>query len=234
MKRVGIIAALPGELKPLVRNWQQRGLVYFGKIDEGKAGEIECIAACAGMGAEAATRSCDLVLAEGKLDALVSYGWAGSLSCGIKPPSVCAIYDIIDSRTGDRFVTDYPAGNRLITLDHVARSGEKRELAEKYQAPLVDMEAATVARIAAARNIAFYCFKGVSDGANDKLPDFNRFLGKDGQLRMPVFVAYALLHPGYWTALKQLGRHSARAAEELASFVPRSLGEALKPGNAVI
>jgi adenosylhomocysteine nucleosidase len=169
------------------------------------------------------------VLAKGQLDALVSYGWAGSLSCGIKPPSVCAIHEVIDSRTGERFVTDYPAGHRLITLDHVARSEEKRSIAQEFQAPLVDMEAASVARVAAAQNIAFYCFKGVSDGANDKLPDFNRFTGKDGQLRMPALVAYALLHPGYWPALRQLGRHSARAAEELASFVPRSLGEALKP-----
>ncbi len=222
MKKIGIIAALPGELKPLVRGWQQRGQMYFGQI-----GENECIAVAGGMGAEAATRACERVLAEGKLDALVSYGWAGSLSCGIKPPSACAIYDVIDSRTGERFVTDCLAGHRLVTLDHVARSDEKRDIAQKYQTPLVDMEAATVGRIAAARNIAFYCFKGVSDGANDKLPDFNRFLGKDGQLQMPAFVAYALLHPQYWTALRQLGKSSNAAASNLASLVAESLGRTL-------
>ncbi|HYK34457.1 hypothetical protein [Alloacidobacterium sp.] len=218
MKRVGIIAALPGELKPLIRGWQQRRSLYFGRI-----GETECIAIAGGMGAEAAARACELVLAEDKLDALVSIGWAGALSCGLKPRTACAIYDVIDSATGERFVTDFPTGQRLLTLDHVACHDEKRELAEKYKAPLVDMEAATVARIAAARDLAFFCFKGISDGANDKLPNFNRFLGKDGQLRMPLFITYALLHPKYWPALRQLDTQSQAAARNLASIVTESL-----------
>lgn len=218
MKRVGIIAALPGELRPLVRGWHQRGQLFYGQVDE-----TACIAVAGGIGAEAAARACDQALAEGSLDALVSIGWAGSLSCGLKPRTACAIYDVIDDCTGERFVTDFPAGQRLVTLDHVARPDEKRQIAEKHQATLVDMEAATIARIAAAHAIAFYCFKGVSDGPNDRLPDFNRFLGKDGQLRMPRFIAYALLHPKYWPALKQLDSQSKGAAESLASLVTESL-----------
>jgi adenosylhomocysteine nucleosidase len=222
MKRIGIIAALPGELKPLVRGWEKRGQFYIGQI-----GKTECIATAGGIGAKAATKACALLLAEGKPDALVSYGWAGSLSCGLKPRQACAIYDVIDSHTGERFITDYPAGQRLVTLDHVARHDEKREIAQKYQAPLVDMEAAAVARVAAEQNLAFYCFKGISDGANDKLPDFNRFLGKDGQLRMSALVTYALLHPQYWSALKQLDKQSKGAAANLASLATESLGRTL-------
>ncbi len=89
------------------------------------------------------------------------------------------------------------------------------------------MEAAAVARFAQNKGIAFYCFKGISDGYNDKLPDFNPFLGKDGQLRMPAFIAYALLHPKYWAALKQLGKQSQAAAANLASLVTESLGKTL-------
>lgn len=222
MKKIGIIAALPGELKPLVQGWQQRGTLHIGEI-----GETKCIAIAGGMGAEAAARACELALAEGPLDALVSYGWAGALSCGLKPRSACVIYDVVDSRTGERFVTDYPAGQRLVTLDHVARHNEKREIAQQYQAPLVDMEAAAVARVAAARNLAFYCFKGVSDGYTDKLPDFNLFLGKDGQLRMPAFITYALLHPQYWSVLRQLDRQSKGAAKSLASLATESFRKRL-------
>lgn len=222
MKRIGIVAALPGELKPLVKDWQRRGRLYLGRI-----GEAECIATAGGMGTEAATRACELLLSEGELDALVSYGWAGSLSCGIKPPAACVIAVVTDSASGNQYNTASTEGHRLVTLDHVARPDEKREIAQKYQAPLVDMEAATIACIAAARNIPFFCFKGVSDGANDRLPDFNPFLGKDGQLRMPAFITYALLHPGYWAALKQLGRQSKGAAASLASLVTESLSRAL-------
>ncbi len=66
-----------------------------------------------------------------------------------------------------------------------------------------------------------------NSGYNDKLPDFNRFLGKDGQLRMPAFVAYALLHPNYWSALKQMDKHSKSAARNLATLVTESLGKTL-------
>ena len=49
MTRIAIIAALPGELKPLVRGWQheRRNGVDSGRPDRNNA---EWIAACAGMG----------------------------------------------------------------------------------------------------------------------------------------------------------------------------------------
>ena len=222
MKKIGIIAALPGELKPLVKGWQQRGSTWHGHI-----GEADCIAIAGGMGVKAATRASEQVLAEGGIDALISYGWAGALSCGIKPPAACVIAEVIDSQTGERYATAAKEGHRLVTLDHVARPDEKRQIAQEFQAPLVDMEAVAVARIAATQNIAFYCFKGVSDGYNDKLPDFNQFLGKDDQLRMPALVTYALLRPKYWSALKQLGKQSQSAARNLETIITQSLGKTL-------
>ncbi len=223
MSKIAIIAALPGELKPLVRNWQRREKnVWTGHL----AGR-EAIAIAGGMGSAAATRSVAKASAEGEIAALVSYGWAGALTCALKPPAVTAISEVVDARTGERFVTECADGPRLITLDHVARKDEKRRLAESYHAVLVDMEAATVARLAAARNLAFYCFKGISDGYLDHLPDFSRFINDQGQLRMPAFLTYTAVHPTYWAALGRLGQMSARAASELASFVPKSLQQAL-------
>jgi adenosylhomocysteine nucleosidase len=101
----------------------------------------------------------------------------------------------------------------------VADAQEKRRLAQQYQAVLVDMEAAAVARVARAQRLDFYCFKAVSDGPNDRLPDFNRFTSPDGQLRMPTFIAYAVMHPKYWGPLRALGRNSMEAARQLALFV---------------
>ena len=56
MTRVAIIAAMPGELKPLVRGWPHstRNNVHFwAKRDS----EEEWMAACAGTGQSAATRA---------------------------------------------------------------------------------------------------------------------------------------------------------------------------------
>ena len=216
MRRIAIIAALPGELKPLVRGWQQRGPLFTGRI-----GNTECVAICTGMGSDAAARACGLALAARQADALISLGWAGALSCGVKPGQAHPIAEVIDSRTGERYTTDFPMPGkiRLVTLDHVAPAAEKRSLAERYQAAMVDMEAATIGRLARAKDLPFYCFKGVSDGANEKLPDFNRFMNRSGQLRMSAFVLHAAARPGHWPALMRLRKNSKEAAEQLAALV---------------
>lgn len=218
MKRIGIVAAFPGELKPLVHSWRRHDHTFRGHI-----GSIQVAAACSGMGAAAVTRAVEHVLAPGEVEALVSIGWAGSLSCGLRAPEAVQVREVIDDATGERFPTASSEGQRLVTLDHVAGQEEKRALAEKYQATLVDMEAAAVARIARERGLTFLCFKAVTDGPNDKLPDFNRFVGEHGQVHVPSLARWAALRPAHWGPLRRLGKNSRLAAEALANFVSRSL-----------
>lgn len=219
MSTIAIIAALPGELKPLVRGWEQRGRNLW----VGRLGKSEAIAVAGGMGAAAAQRAVNRAFTEFNPGALVSYGWAGALTCAVKPPDAYAVSEVIDAITGERFATPNSGAYRLITLDRVARAGEKRALAAKHQAVLVDMEAAAVARMAAARGVHFYCFKGVSDGYTDHLPDFSRFINSEGELRMAAFLAYAATHPQYWRSLRRLGKNSSDAAKALSTLIEQSL-----------
>ncbi|MGC2618281.1 MAG: hypothetical protein WA414_04515 [Acidobacteriaceae bacterium] len=216
MTRIAIVAALPAELKPITRGWQKNGPIFRGRFGCGEA-----IAASDGMGSSAVTRACEQLLATGPVDALVSIGYAGSLSCGLAVGLAYAVREVIDAANGEVFPTQDPAGQRLITLDHVAGIPEKRELAIKHQAVMVDMEAATVARVARDHGLAFHCFKAITDGPNDKLPDFNRFTAPDGRLRMPAFLAYAAVHPQYWSPLLHLGQNSRIAGVALANLVHR-------------
>lgn len=219
MKKIAIIAAMPGELKPLVRGWQQPAPnVWMGTI-----GETEAVAVAGGMGTAAAQRAIEQAAAVLNPDALISYGWVGALTCAVKPPSSCVISEVVDAASNEQFATKNQQGYKLITLDHVARPDEKRALAAKFQAVLVDMEAATVARAAVARGVDFYCFKAVSDGYNDNLPDFNRFMDGHGNLRIGALVAYAALRPKYWASLKRLGTNSNAAAASLAKLVKESI-----------
>lgn len=220
MTRIAIVAALPAELKPLTRTWQKNGSLFRGRFGCGDA-----VATAAGMGAAAVTRACQQLLATApahqKFDTLVSIGYAGSLSCGLEVGLAYAVREVIDAATGESFPTQDPAGQRLITLDHVAGIPEKRELATKHQAVMVDMEAAAVARVAQAHGLAFHCFKAITDGPNDKLPDFNRFTAPNGLLRMPAFLAYAAVHPQYWSPLVHLGKNSRLAGTDLSHLVHR-------------
>jgi adenosylhomocysteine nucleosidase len=216
MTRVAIIAALPGELKPLVRGWPhgtRNGVEFWAQRSE----EEEWIAACAGAGEAAATRAFAAIEDGGPIDLVFSVGWAGALKASLAPGNAHNVAGVIDIRTGERFRCDAGAGELwLATSPRVAGEMEKRRLASTYKAALVDMEAAAVARMAGMRGIPFYCFKGVSDGFGEKLPDFNRFIELDGKFQMSRFVVYAMIRPWYWPALVRMGENSRRASENIA------------------
>ena len=62
--------------------------------------------------------------------------------------------EVIDSQTGERFtLTDGKRRLRIASLDRVADSKEKQRLFATYGAVMVDMESATVARMAQQRAI---------------------------------------------------------------------------------
>jgi adenosylhomocysteine nucleosidase len=84
---------------------------------------------------------------------------------------------------------------------------------------LVDMEAATVARLAAMHGIPLLCIKGISDAAGAALPDLNPFIDPGGQMRMIRFLAYIVVRPRYWASLLHLGKNSARAADAMRDLI---------------
>ena len=225
--KIGIIAALPGELRPLVKGWKRRpapakGVSLWTTHQDGD----EIVAVCGGMGAEAARQSLAAAESSGTLDIVLSVGWAGALDSGMRIGECYIPSEVIDVQTGERFsLTDGSRTLRLVTSPVVADNLEKRRLWSAYDAALVDMEAATIARLAAMRGIPFCCFKGVSDGPEATLPDLNRFIDDRGQMRMRAFLWHVAMRPMLWQPLKALGRNSSLAAEALASKIQRFLLE---------
>ena len=225
MTRTAIIAALPAELKPLTRGWQHErsnGVdLWRWSFDGG-----EWIAACAGAGVNRAAKAFAEVEKSGELDSVISTGWAGALREELVPGQTYDVSTVIDARTGERFVTTGPPNDCwLVTNSRVAAAAEKQRLASAYEAALVDMEAAGVARLARMRGIPFYCIKGISDGYSDHLPDFNRFISTDGQFQLLRFVFFALVRPWHWRALIRMGENSSKAARSIAASVLDLLDE---------
>jgi adenosylhomocysteine nucleosidase len=220
--RIGIIAALFGELKPLVSDWSQQADGAFLT----QRGSVAAIAVARGIGVVRAEQAVAIAETYGHLDALVSVGWAGGASCGVQPGTAYEIGEVIDSVSGERYATSAAASPiKLATLDHVAGRDEKRRFAETYGASLVDMEAAAVAQTARARGIPFYCWKAVTDIATEDLPDFNYFLDQEKQLRTRQVAAYALTHPRYVAPLLRMGRNSKSGADALAQALRRWMDE---------
>jgi adenosylhomocysteine nucleosidase len=220
--RVAIIAALPGELKPLVRDWRRESTSTKGAKRWSVSNQGDTwIAVCAGMGADAVRRAYAAAAFDGSLDMLISLGWAGALHPDVLPGSVHVPTAVIDAQTGEQFRTDEESRKwSLVTTSRVADADEKHRLSATYPgAVLVDMEAATVARLAAMHEIPVLCVKGVSDGVGADLPDLNPFIDRNGQMRMPSFLAYVALRPQRWPSLVHLGKNSARAADGMRDLI---------------
>ena len=223
MTRIAIIAAMPGELKPLTRGWrhERRNGVDLWSFKNG-----EWVAACAGAGVNQAAKAFAEVEKLGPITTVISTGWAGALRDDLAPGQANWVAGVIDTRTGERFVTaGQPSDCLLVTSPRVADLPEKKRLASTYSAALVDMEAAGVARLAQMRGIPFYCIKGISDGHSDQLPDFNRFILPGGQFKLARFVLFALLRPWYWHALIRMGENSRKAARNIAQSLLDFLDE---------
>ena len=230
MTRVAILAAFPGELKPLVRGWphsMRAGVHFWAQRNE----EEEWIAACAGAGQPAATRAFAALEDGGPIDLVFSIGWAGALRVDLPAGSVHNVAGVIDIRTGERYRCDAESGDLwLATSPRVADEKEKRRLAATYNAALVDMEAAAIARLAAMRGIPFYAIKGISDSLNAKLPDFNRFLTPGGRMLTGKLLLHVLPRPWHWPGLIRMGENSSKAARNIAGTLNQFLSE--QDGNS--
>ncbi len=230
---VAIIAALPGELKPLVSpvsgaRWQRLKASKGTVLWERSHASGRWIAGCSGMGgsrAAVALGEIERYVSNDPVAAICSVGWVGALDPNISAASVWHIAQVIDTRTGERFTTaQHVSGHTeawpvLATVARIADAAEKVRLAATYSARLVDMEAATLARIAQARGIPFYCLKAVSDDADAKLPDLNPFIRTDGRIRLAPFLTHVAVRPASWRGLRKLGRYSSMSARHLADAI---------------
>jgi adenosylhomocysteine nucleosidase len=204
--RIAIIAALPREIAALVRGTRAdasliRDGVWLYRLEG-------AVVVAAGMGAE---RAAVAVEAAGDVEVLISTGLAGGCVPGVVAGSVMEAGVVVDVRTGERFVAEAGSGVTLATASSIASVREKARLAESYGAALVDMEAATVARLAQAKGVGFRAIKGVSDGYGFELNALAKFEGERGSFRTGAFAAYTAARPWTWGRAVVLGRGSAKA-----------------------
>ena len=208
--KVGIIAALPREVKALVEGWERRKTTHNVCVwTKGNA-----VVVCAGMGAVRAAMAVDAAMAAMALTNLISVGLAGACDSALKVGEIVRVGVVIDCATGERF-NDATAQQVLVTTDSLASVREKARLRAAFGADVVDMEASTVARIAGERRLAFHAIKAISDESDFEIEGLSRFATADGQFREGAFALHAALRPGMWGKVIALGRNSGVALTAL-------------------
>lgn len=213
-----IIAALPREVKHLVRGWQEHRLP--GKI-VAYTNDV-AVVVCAGMGAARAALAVQAALSLKPVTALFSVGLAGACDPSLRVGDIVRAGVVVDAGTGERFSNELST-QILITTSAIASVREKQRLYASYQASAVDMEAATVARLAQAHGIPFQAIKAISDEASFEMRELALFATSDGQFREAAFAMHAAVRPQSWPKLFALAGNGKRAVEALTSELESQL-----------
>lgn len=217
-----IIAAMHGELKPLVRSWA--ALETREGVDGWQHPNGPVMAFCGGMGASSATRAFARARQVCEPVQLLSVGWAGALREELLPGTIVKPSTVRDLNTGE-MLSAQGSGGLLLTATRVAVREEKHRLARTYDgAVAVDMEAATLARLAEAHDLRFGAIKAISDTLDEELPDMNPFVTLDGQFATRRFIAHVAVRPVHWKALARFGKQAALAAENLCAAIADEIG----------
>ncbi len=211
--KVALVAALEREVRPLIEHWQVSEREYQGRKFKFFEND-RVVLACGGMGAEAARRACEAVIALYQPSLVVSAGFAGALQPELSVGYTLTPRTVVDASDGSRTDTGEGSGV-LVSLDSVAGLEQKAKLAKAYGAEAVDMEAAAVARGAEARGVRFRAIKVISDGSDFAMPPIERFIHPNGQFQTARFVFYVALRPWLWGKVMRLARNSAHASTML-------------------
>ena len=203
--RVALIAALPREVAALVRGWTAQKEHHHRGIYTWTSGQATVVAA--GMGETRAMLSVEAAMAAGDVSLLVSIGLAGGCGPEVAVGSVVEAGTVIDSRTGETYPTAQ-AGSVLVSAPSIASVREKARLHQAYGAAAVDMEAATVARLARAHGIAFRAIKAISDDYSFELGSLGNFKTRHGHFHTRAFALHTAVRPHTWRKTMRLGKHS--------------------------
>lgn len=168
---------------------------------------------------------------------VVLAGTAGGLVDGVHAPPIAAVVDEHGHRWSPTVTTviaqplaatqdqaQAPAATVLGVDRLIPTPQQKRALAARTGATIVDMESHAFARACESAGLRWAVVRGVSDGPDDHLPEFiMRWFTAAGRARPLVMTADILTHPGAWPGLARLSRRTkgalAQAGASLATLL---------------
>jgi adenosylhomocysteine nucleosidase len=231
MFNVAIVAALEREVRPLVKEWRVsekdcagRRFRFFEKD--------EVVLVCGGIGAEAARRAADALIAIYVPKVIYSAGFAGALDPELKVPDIVQPRRVVNAGDGSSVHLDRGEGV-LVSFGSVATPAQKAKLRDSFAAQAVDMEAAAVARAAEARGVRFAVVKVISDEFDFTFPSMERFVDPDGRFLETRFAWFAAVRPWLWHLVWRLARNSSRASLALCGCLQKMTAESIATGSGV-
>lgn len=239
--RLALLAALPLEVRPFLRQAQARRLAGLGlPAWEFGLGEGRGVLALTGMGEEAAGRAGAEVMARWRPQVLVSLGFSGALLPGLAPGHLVLgdSFGRYDPETGRLEEVKAPAPPRplpelarrleeaglpvatgsLVTTPAIIHKDRQGEPLRRLPHPVLDLETAALAGAAAAAGVAFLALRVITDTASEEIPDFLREGWEPGSgPGLGQALGWLAGDPRRLGAMLHLWRRSRLAARRLAA-----------------
>jgi adenosylhomocysteine nucleosidase len=226
MFKVGIIAALEREVRPLMKSkgwgWRVQEREHGGRKFRFLADDTDVVLVCGGIGAEAARRAAVAMIELYAPTVIYSVGFAGALDPSLKAGDVLQPAQVIDVTDGSRATLSEGKGV-LVTFGSVASPAQKAQLRNSYGAQLVDMEAAAVWRAAEAHGLKFAVVKAISDEFDFTFPEMEKFVDAQGRFQQGRFARFVVVRPWLWRKVNRLAQGSNRAVSGLNDWLIGSL-----------
>ena len=238
MSRIAIVVALEREVRPLVRagDWRVSEREYAGRRFRFFEKD-DFVLVCGGIGAEAARRAAEAVIAIFAPKVVYSAGFAGALDPELKVADIVQPRRVVNAGDGSSVNLDGVNPDRgagvLVSFGSVATPGQKVSLRDSFAAQAVDMEAAAVARAAEARGVGFAVVKVISDEFDFSFPAMERFVDPSGQFLEGRFAWFAAVRPWLWPEVARLARNSNRASHALCDWLEKMIAESIAARSAV-
>jgi nucleoside phosphorylase len=225
--KVGLIAPMPSELKPLVRALSLRRVApadtrnYVGVI-----GETEIVATTSGMGTQLAAQAAERVLELGPFDHVMVVGIAGGMGT-TKVGDVILPEVVVDKASGSEFrpspLNEAESRGRLVTHDDFDMQPDEHERLVEQGFIAVDMETASIAAVCERGLTQWSVVRVVSDLVGVTPGDVIGLAHADGSPNIAAGLKYMLRHPSRIPGLVRLGRDGVRAANTAAKTAARTL-----------
>lgn len=219
------IAALALELKPWLRRCQSREKLNWplAFAQTAQWNDATLYAVANGPGPRLAAEALETAIKRaGPFDALMSIGLCGALDTDLPLNAICTANEVAHGESA------WPAdpipgakAHRLLSIDRfLGDPAEKQKWAENGFG-IVEMEAAPIAKYAAANNIPFHAVKVVSDRAAERFSlDFNQYRDADGRFSNTRIALAALARPiQYAPDLFRMASRGPAASEILGVFL---------------
>ncbi|NOT11824.1 MAG: phosphorylase [Methylococcaceae bacterium] len=238
----GIVVALPEELRTLSK---LPGYSLGQKIVKGSYAFVgqKIVVACSGAGPQNAHSAAELLVAEGGVTRLISWGCAAALNETLTPGDLILADEVIDANNqiiviqsewrnhAEHYLSQHTKVHkgRLVESEKIVSSSENKKLIQaSTNGVILDMESVAVARVARHHNLPFLAIRAIADPVSMDLPKAIEFALNDaGEVIMGKLLRHLACHPAELPELVKMGIYFS-AAKKTLELVARHLPSVLK------